>query len=435
MTEQLLMNGKLNLVSRRSRHMMRSDLTHFFSSFFRELDAPSKMSRQGFDLSIGNVCHIEAVEQVLKDALQFIAQHKVSRLTKYPGTQGYFPLNEKIAALIKQETGSDVDPEEIVLTNGALDSLYGLFYTFCNPGDYFFYSLPSFPYWSPADKANILSSLVIYKNPFAYSSTYGDIFAEKARMNDKLKMVIINEPHNPIGKNLEKKQVYALRDACQEHGTLPVLDDVYRSFNEGAWIGKHFNLNSLVMVDSFSKRFGMPGLRLGFIRLPKEYVPYFRASIANQVVGINMFTALIGDYVLEQALETSLVSDIAREIKRRQTELDKELRKLKVSGVVSPLPDGGIYRLLALDGFLEATGLNISQVTGLLQKNSVKTVPGNKLFVKGIDLSKCAKVIRLSVGGEARPQEAGQCIVRTLEEAYDKNHILLNGNGLLSRHD
>lgn len=401
------------MIAQRAQFIMRSDLTKFFSSFFREYEQTAPNG--SYDLSIGNVCGIPAVQEVLRDALQKVAT-KVHRLTKYPGTQGYFPLNEKIAALIKKETRKDVDPEEIVMTNGALDSLYQLFYTCCNPGDYLYYCSPSFPYWSPADKAGVKSSVVIYKNPFDYAHTYGSIFQRKVEQNKSIKLAVVNEPHNPIGKSLEQEQVNILRDVAEDNDVQVILDEVYRSFApEKKWIGESFD-DTPIMVDSFSKRFGMPGLRLGFVRAPKNIVPYIRASMANQVVGMNMLTALVADSVLDVALTTNFTKVIAREIARRQQKLDKALRKISSYGVVSHVPEGGIYRLLALNEIVESTRTDAEQVCQRLAAHHVKVVPGSKLFAQGTDAVRKPQIVRLSVGGEPRTKEAGEKIVEALEE-------------------
>src|SRR3989344_847500 len=399
------------MISRRAKFMMRSDLTQFFSSFFREYE--QKAPNGSYDLSIGNVCGIPVVQDVLQDALLTVGKN-VHRLTKYPGTQGYFPLNQKIAELIKKETKKEVTPEEIILTNGAFDGLFQLFHTFCNPGDYFYYCSPSFPYWSSADKSGIKSSVVVYKNPFDYSYTYGSIFQKKVLQNKLIKLAVVNEPHNPIGKSLEPEQIKILRDTANDNDVQIVLDEVYRSFApEKKWIGESFD--NAVMVDSFSKRFGMPGLRLGFIHAPKEIVPYVRAGMANQVVGMNMLTALVADHVLDVALTTNFTKVISREIARRQNKLDKSLRKISSYGIVSHLPDGGIYRLLALNGIVESSKINAEQLCQRLGANHVKVVPGSKLFAYGTDPSRIAQVVRLSVGGEPRTAEAGEKIVETIE--------------------
>src|SRR3989344_5553660 len=354
------------MISRRAKFMMRSDLTQFFSSFFREYE--QKAPNGSYDLSIGNVCGIPVVQDVLQDALLTVGKN-VHRLTKYPGTQGYFPLNQKIAELIKKETKKEVTPEEIILTNGAFDGLFQLFHTFCDPGDYFYYCAPSFPYWSSADKSGVKSSVVVYKNPFDYAQTYGSIFQKKVEVNKRIKLAIVNEPHNPIGKSLEPEQVKILRDTADESGVQVILDEVYRSFApDKRWIGESFD-DSAIMVDSFSKRFGMPGLRLGFIRAPKDVVPFIRAGMANQVVGLNMVTALVADSVLDVALTTNFTKVISREIARRQNQLDKSLRKMS-HGIVSHMPDGGIYRLLALQD------MDATQLSQKLGEHHVKTVPG-----------------------------------------------------------
>jgi len=414
MIEQQMIGRELQQISQRAQSLMPTDFTRFFSSFFRENE---QAKAEGFDLSIGNVCQIPAVEQVLQDALIHVSRNS-RKLTKYPGTQGYFPLNEKLVELMKKETGVSFDPEEIVLTNGACDALYGSFYTFSSPGDYSCYCIPSFPYWSIAGKAGVKSSLIVYKNPFDYTTSYGDAVQRKIESNKRIKTVIINEPHNPIGKLLEPSQVNSLRDACVDNNVMPIFDDVYRSFTDSSWVGKDFDMNSAVIVDSFSKRFGMPGLRLGFARMPKKLVPYYRASLANQVVGINMITALVADYILEHEQENKLSRKIAREMSERQRKLDGQLKKLN-SGIVSPRPDGGIYRLIEL-GELARKNVMPMDASALLMKNGVKTVPGDKLLVHGIDPERSPKLIRLSVGGEPNTRDAGQKIVEVLESVQKR---------------
>lgn len=420
--QQLAVQTNGRQFSARASHNMKSDLTLFFNSFFREHEAQDEaQDSPDFDLSIGNVCHIPEVHEVLREALQYVAKKMVTRITKYPGTQGYFPLHQKIAEIVKKETGHSIEPEQIVLTNGALDALYHLFYTVCNPGDYCFYCLPSFPYWSPAGKAGVLSSLVIYSNPFNYSSTFGSLFAEKARTNKNIKLILLNEPHNPIGQNLERGELKIISDTCKDEQITLVADEVYRSFNNDDWCGKYIDINQSVMIDSFSKRFGMPGLRLGFVHAEGDYVKHIRASMANQVVGVNMLTALIADHVAEVALETNLMGKISKVIAHRQHLLDSSLKKLKNYGVISRKPDGSIYRLLMFDELLESTGLSINDVHAALSRNMVKTVPGDKLISPGIDMSRGPKILRLSVGGEPRTAEAGERIMQTVEELQGRS--------------
>jgi len=400
------------MVSERAKNLIESDYTKFFGRFIDDSVAKDKM----YDLSVGNINRIKIVNDVLQSTLKNVMK-KTSLLTKYPGTQGYKPLNEKICNLIKIETGKDVNPEEILLTNGGVDGIYNIAYSFCNPNDYCYYALPSFPYWSITDKAEVRSSVVVYNNPFRYKETFGTVFRQKVEKNDKIKMVILNEPHNPIGASINRDQVKIINEVCNENNILCVLDEVYRSFKINKdWIGNHVDNN--ILLDSFSKRFGMPGLRLGFIHAPEKEIEYLRPSFANQAVGVNMFSLLLANEVLENAFKLNLVQKVSDEIKERQKNLDKHMKKLKKYDVISEQPDGGMYRLMLLNKVKENTGLNATDICERLKQNNVKTVPGNKLFIYNSNPNKIPEIIRLSVGGDERTDEAGELIIKTFEEIY-----------------
>ncbi|TAL24515.1 MAG: histidinol-phosphate transaminase [Nitrospirae bacterium] len=179
----------------------------------------------------------------------------LNSLNRYPDGNGYYLKN----ALAKNLS---VKPEEIILGNGSNELLDIAVRTFMNPGDEAVMAQPSFVVYSMSVQAAgctaIHAPLKDYKH---------DLDAMLQAVTPKTKMLFIANPNNPTGTVNTKVELDRLMGKLRE-GILVVLDEAYYEYvtdPEYADSLKHFrNGKDILILRTFSKLYGLAGLRIGY---------------------------------------------------------------------------------------------------------------------------------------------------------------------------
>lgn len=400
------------MISMLSKKQICADVSNFFGSFRNY-----EHNYSCYNLGLGEIICKNNLIKELKNYSDLITRDILRNIKHYPGCQGYKPLNEKICELIKIETGQDFNPEEIIITNGAYDAITNAIFTYSDVNQNILCSVPSFPYWSCTARTSTLFKPVLCDNLDIYQNQLGNNIENE--IDKKTSMIILNNPHNPLGVSVSKEQANIINDITKKNKIKVLLDDVYRVFSKEEWIGNYFDLDNVIVVDSLSKRFGLPGLRLGFVRVPKNEIKYFRASVANQYVGVNTASVVIADYLLDIHLNDRSLNNIPREIERRQRKLDVSLRKLTHKEIKSPRPDCSMFRILYCN--------NANELHKDLEYNNVLVNPAKSSFPD--NFNDIPEFIRLSVGGESRIKEAVEKIKEVVEmrtPICEENKLVVN---------
>lgn len=206
--------------------------------------------------------HIQEAAKAAIDSEKYFA---------YPPVTGYQDLREAIANKLQKENGIPSSAEQIVVSNGAKQSLANLMLAMLNPGD----EVVVFaPYW--------VSYVELIKlaegTPVMITGTLENDFkptAEqlKAAITDKTKAILYSSPCNPTGGVFTEKEMKEIADVVKEHDIMVIADEIYEHINfteEG-----HFSMASLpdmaertITVNGFSKGFAMTGWRVGYISAP-----------------------------------------------------------------------------------------------------------------------------------------------------------------------
>lgn len=129
------------------------------------------------------------------------------------------------------------------------------------PGYQQFYDLPS--------SIGCLVSLLPYEEDNGWKLPLEKI--EKA-IGDKTKMIVLASPSNPTGASVSYEEWIALIDLCKDKGIYILCDEVYRGL-DGKKVPSISDLYELgIVTGSLSKVYGLPGLRLGWIRANKKII-------------------------------------------------------------------------------------------------------------------------------------------------------------------
>ncbi|MCU0418885.1 MAG: pyridoxal phosphate-dependent aminotransferase [Cyclobacteriaceae bacterium] len=201
----------------------------------------------------------------------------------YPPVAGYQDLREALAHKYQTENHVPYKAENIVVSNGAKQSIANVMLALLNPGDeVIIFS----PYWVSYDALVRLSEAtpVLVKgtleNDFKVTATQ----LEKA-LTSKTKAIIFSSPCNPTGSVFSRQELQAIADVVLKHDNLLIIaDEIYEHIN---FTGDQTSIASLpgmfertITINGFAKGFAMTGWRVGYMAAPK-----WIADAANKMQG------------------------------------------------------------------------------------------------------------------------------------------------------
>lgn len=210
---------------------------------------------------------------------------------QYSPTKGRPRLKKALADAYSPFFGRKLDPEtEVTITTGANEGMLSAFMGFIEPGDEVIVFEPFFdqylsniempggtiryvPMHPPKDGAERTSSAANWAI---------DWDALEKAFNDKTKMIVINTPHNPVGKVYSKEELQRIGDLCLKHNVLILSDEVYDRlyyvpFTRMATLSPELAKITLT-VGSGGKCFYATGWRTGWLIGPPELIKYVSAA-------------------------------------------------------------------------------------------------------------------------------------------------------------
>ena len=220
--------------------------------------------------------------EVLKQAGIDAIEKNITHYTPVPGLQD---VREAICAKFKRDNGLDFTPSQIVVSNGAKQSITNVVLTLVDPGEEVI--LPA-PYWvSYADMvafaggtSKVLPTSI--ENDFKIQPD--DL---EAAINDKTRLLIYSSPCNPSGSVYTQEEIGALAEVLKRHPHVYIIsDEIYELIN---FTGGHCSMGTIeelkdrvITVNGVSKGFAMTGWRLGYIGAP-EWIAKACSKIQGQV--------------------------------------------------------------------------------------------------------------------------------------------------------
>ncbi len=191
--------------------------------------------------------------------------------SKYPPVPGYESLREAICAKFLRDNGLHYEPNQIVVSTGAKQSIMNVALALVNPGDEDV--LPS-PYWVSYHAMAHMSEGKVVEIPCGIEQDF-KLTPDQldAHLNDQSRLMIFSSPCNPSGSLYSRTELEALAQVILKYPNLIVVsDEIYEHIN---FVGEHASLASIdgmmdrvVTVNGVSKAFAMTGWRIGYIGAP-----------------------------------------------------------------------------------------------------------------------------------------------------------------------
>ena len=322
-----------NLLSQRVLRMAESE-TLKMSQMARELKAKG---HEVINLSIGepDFDTPDAIKQVAKDALD-------TGFTKYTPVPGIPELREAISKKLKEENNLDYKASQIVVSNGAKQTLANIFLSILDEEDEV---IVLAPYWVSYSEIIKLAEgkTILLKAGIESDFKVSAEEIEKA-ITPKTKALLFSSPCNPTGSVYLESELKAIAQVISKHpGIIIVADEIYEYIN---FTGKHISIGSFpevkdqtVTVNGFSKGYAMTGWRLGYMGGP-QWLSDACNKVQGQITsGANSFSQKAATFALQTKLpETELMKTAF--LKRR----DMVLQLLQeIPGVKVNLPLGAFY--------------------------------------------------------------------------------------------
>ena len=262
--------------------------------------------------------------------------------TKYTPVPGLVELRQAIQRKFKRDNGLSFELNQIVVSNGAKQSIANLCLALLDPGDEV---LIFAPYWVSYHAIVSMNKAIPVPVSAGIDQDY-KVTAEQvdAAITERTKMVIFSSPCNPTGSVYLREELEAIAEVIAQHENIYIIsDEIYEFIN---FTDQHASIGTIpavkdrtITVNGFAKGFAMTGWRLGYIG-----APVFIASACSKIQGqftsgANAFAQKAAAYALEADLSpTHAMRDAFLE--RREIVI-KGLEQIK--GMKVNQPQGAFY--------------------------------------------------------------------------------------------
>ncbi len=230
-------------------------------------------------------------------------------------------------------------PPSRLLPGNGVDSLIKLLcLTVLDPGDALVMAWPSFPSWR---QGALIQGAEVITAPLAADGAY-DLDALLDAITRRTKLVVVVSPNNPTGQAVSRRDLGAFLDRLPEH-VLPALDEAYFEYlppggHDGVALAR--DGRPLVVLRTFSKVYGLAGLRVGWLTAPEALVSALhRVRNAYDVNGLAQVAAVASLAEAEDHLPGRLALNA--------TERDRLAAGLAAVGL-APLPSVANFLLAEL---------------------------------------------------------------------------------------
>ena len=274
----------------------------------------------------------EAAKQAIDDGKYFA----------YPPVAGYQDLREALAAKYAKENNVPYKAENMVVSNGAKQSIANVMLALLNPGDEVIIFAP---YWVSYDALVRLAEAT----PVIVSGTLDNDFkvtaqqVEKA-ITPKTRAIIFSSPCNPTGSVFSRKELEAIAAVVLKHPNLLVISvEIYEHIN---FTGDQTSIASLpgmfertITVNGFAKGYAMTGWRVGYIGAPK-WIADGSNKVQGQITSANCSISQRGALAAITGDQTPSKKMVEEYRKRR--DIVYNLLK-EIPGVKANYPQGAFY--------------------------------------------------------------------------------------------
>lgn len=334
---------------------------------------------------------------------------------KYTPPDGLPSMKKAVIRYTEENYDRLVAPENVIITNGAKQSLYNIFYSILNPQDEVIIVAPYWVSYPEMIRMCMGIPVVVTPEDGTFTPRFEDI--ERA-VTSSTRAIVINSPNNPSGAIYPAELISKLVDLCERRGIYMVCDDIYHklTFNGNvappaySFTKKDIEDSHIIVVNGVAKLYGMTGFRIGWVVAPKQLV----RVMTNVLAQTTSCVSPIAQAAAEGALNglQSVVEALRLQIQNNRDVVLQEMKTFNGARLIEP--QGTFYALPDLRAF-NTNSVEVSKF--LLKKAMVVTVPGKEFGMEGH--------IRISFAGSVKDITEGIARIKWALDATSPNEIYI----------
>jgi aspartate aminotransferase len=308
---------------------------------------------------------------------------------RYTPAAGLPALREAIATKTLRDSGYEVRPQDVLVTNGGKQAVFQAFAAVVDPGDEVL--LPA-PYWTTYPEAIRLAGgepvEVFAGVEQGYLVTVEQL---EAARTPRTKALLFCSPSNPTGAVYSPEQTAEIGRWALEHGIWVITDEIYEhlTYDHAAFTPIQRVVpelvNTSIVLNGVAKTYAMTGWRVGWMIGPSDVIKAatnLQSHLTSNVANVSQraaIAALSGDLTAVEAMRTAFD-------RRRRTMV--EMLSV-IDGVVIPAPQGAFYAYPSVEGVLGRTIRGVTPTTSaelaalILDEIEVAVVPGEAFGPSG----------------------------------------------------
>jgi aspartate aminotransferase len=308
---------------------------------------------------------------------------------RYTPAGGLPELKDAIAAKTLRDSGFQVTPAQVLVTNGGKHAVYEAFAALLDPGDEVL--LPA-PYWTTYPESIKLAGgvpvEVVADETQGYLVTVDQL---EAARTDRTKVLLFCSPSNPTGAVYSPDRVREIGQWALERGLWVVTDEIYEHLVYGDTEFASLPVqvpeiaDSCLVVNGVAKTYAMTGWRVGWLVGPKDIVKAatnLQSHATSNVANVSQQAALAA-----VSGDLSAVEEMKVAFDRRRQTIVRMLNE--IPGIVCPEPQGAFYVYPSVKGVLgreirgrtPSTSAELAEL--ILDEAEVAVVPGEAFGPQG----------------------------------------------------
>jgi aspartate/methionine/tyrosine aminotransferase len=308
---------------------------------------------------------------------------------KYTPTGGLPELREALAAKTLRDSGLEVAPSQILVTNGGKQAIANSFAVLCDPGDEV---LVLAPYWTTYPEVIALAGGVPVVIGTGVSSGFrASIDQLEAAVTPRTKVLLFVSPSNPTGAVYPRDEIEAIGRWAVEKGLWVLTDEIYEHLVYGD--ATHHSMPVVVpelaerciVVNGVAKTYAMTGWRVGWMIGPADAVTAatnLQSHETSNVANVSQRAALAA-----VSGDLAAVAAMRHAFDRRRLTIHAMLNE--IDGITCPLPEGAFYAFPSVEGLLgrdirgQRSTSSSELATLAIDEAKVAVVPGEAFGAPG----------------------------------------------------
>jgi aspartate aminotransferase len=315
---------------------------------------------------------------------------------KYTATGGLPELREAIAAKTARDSGYQVKPGQVLVTNGGKQAVFQTFATLIDPGDEV---LVPAPYWTTYPEVIALAGGVTVPVATDERSGYLASVADlEAARTERTKALLFVSPSNPTGAVYPPGQVAEIGRWAAANGLWVITDEIYEHlvYGDARFVSMPVATPEIadrcVVLNGVAKTYAMTGWRVGWMIGPDDVIKAagnLQSHATSNVCNVAQQAALAA-----VSGDLSAVARMREAFGRRKTTMTRMLND--IPGVICPEPQGAFYCYPSVKGLLNrdidgrsaASSAKLAEL--LLEEAEIAVVPGEAFGTPGYFRLSCA---------------------------------------------